>query len=92
MSLKSKDKDLKWKVDVPAMFKEVLSANNSMWIMKHPFLITDQILREGAKRAIELKDEQIISIFARLGMYEGLNDSKHPDHKRLQEIANKVFK
>lgn len=85
------DKVLHWRADVPALFAEILTANNSMWIMKQPLIIVDSILREGAKRALELQDEKMISIFARLSMYDGCNDSKHPDHEKLQKLANKAF-
>lgn len=88
---KSTQKILKWKVDLPSLFAEILGANNSMWIMKSPLKITDSILREGAAHALKLQDEKMISIFARLGMYEGCNDSTHPDHKKLTELSNKDY-
>ena len=86
------DKTLHWKANVPALFAEILTANQSMWIMKQPLIIVDNILREGANRALELQDEEMISIFARLSMYEGCADAKHPDHQRLEELANKKYK
>lgn len=85
------DKKLKWKADVPSLFAEIIAANNSMWIFKNPFIIVDNILREGAAHAMKINDEKMVSIFARLGMYEGCNNSKHPDHKKLMKLSNKDF-
>lgn len=82
---------LNWKASVPTLFAEILGSNDNMWIMKQPLIIVDGILREGANRAMELKDEKMVSIFARLGMYEGCTDTTHPDHNRLMELTNKRF-
>jgi len=89
--MKEKPEILQWKADVPALFAEIVSANNEMWIMKQPLIIVDNILRQGAIHALKLGDEKMSSIFARLGMYEGCNKRNHPDYERLHELANKKF-
>ena len=85
-----KDKKIYWKADTPALFKEILNNNESMWIMRQPLIIVDSIMREAAHRAMELQDEKLIAIMARLGMYEACNPS-HPDHKKILKIINKHF-
>lgn len=87
-----KDSLLHWKADVPALFSEIIGSNPTMWIVRQPLIIVTSILKEGANHALTIQDEKMISIFARLGMYEGLSDTRHPDHKRLKRLANKKFK
>ena len=87
-----KEDILHWRADVPNLFAEILSANDNMWIMKQPLIIIDNILREGAAHALILQDEKMIAIFARLGMYEGCSDTRHPDNKKLSELSHKKFK
>lgn len=89
--MENKDEILHWKAAVPELFAEILSSNNSMWILRHPLIIVDNILQEGAIHALKLGDEKMISIFARLGMYEGCSDTNHPDHKKLMELSNKKY-
>ncbi|MES2382437.1 MAG: hypothetical protein V4538_15425 [Bacteroidota bacterium] len=81
---------LHWKVDTTGLFAEILN-NPGTAILRQPLIITDSIIKEGAAHAIKLGDEQMISIFARLGMYEGCNNKKHPDYKKLTKLTNKVY-
>lgn len=89
--MKKQIQELKWKADLPALFAEIISSNNTMWIVKQPLIIVDNILREGATHALKIQDEQMIAIFARLGMYEGCSNTTHPDHKKLMELTSKDF-
>lgn len=88
--MKKNTNTLSWKCDTPALFAEILGANDNMWVMRQPLIILDSIMREAARRAIELQDEKMIAIMARMGMYEACKPT-HPEHAKISSIIDKHF-
>ena len=84
-------KQLSFKVDVIALFTEIINNNSSLWAAAMPLKITSAIMLEAAQYAIKLQDEKMIAYMARLGLYEGCSDAKHPDHKKLTNLIKKHF-
>jgi len=62
-------KAVKWKVQLPKLFDEILS-NPEMAVMKQPLAITMMLLRDVARRAIELDDPALHALMLRLALYE----------------------
>lgn len=68
MSVESKPLD--WKVNTPALLKEILNSNEGMAILAAPLQIFANILAEVAQRASELGDNRLNLLMARLALYE----------------------
>lgn len=79
-----------WKADTKSLFEEILECGGpGVRFLNSPLKIIYGIMQEGAQRAIELQDEKMISIFARLGVYEAATDTKHHDHKKICKLIEK---
>jgi len=87
---KNKETILHWKADTKALFEEIISCGGSMWIMQQPLKILHSIMLEAAHHAMEIQDEKMIAIMARLGLYEACNP-KHKDHKKILSLINKFY-
>ena len=61
-----------WKINVFGLLEEILG-NPTCFIMAKPFNILISILRELAKRAIELDDKELNKLMLRLSLYEIAN-------------------
>jgi hypothetical protein len=61
---------MKWRVDTPALLKEMVDGNPSGGILVQPVNIFRQILTSLAERAIELDDPALNVLMLRLALYE----------------------
>ncbi len=78
----SSDDSLKWKVDTPALLREITDCgfDRRMGIYKVPLNIFQQILAEVAERAIELDDKKLNKLMIRLSLYDNTNRSEMMDY------------
>lgn len=60
----------KWRVDTPALIKEMVECNPSAWILGKPGTIFVRILGSLAERAIKLDDPELNILMLRLGLYD----------------------
>lgn len=70
---------LKWRVHTAELFKEIIDSNPTAVIIRRPLEILDTILREVAKRAIELDDPELNKLMIRLTLYS-IADPTSPDY------------
>lgn len=85
---------MKWRSNVKGLFEEMLeNGGPSMRVMDKPLRITYAILQEAATRAMKLQDEELISIFCRLAMYEESDlYSKQYDRTTTEKLIRKFSK
>jgi hypothetical protein len=78
----SSDDSLKWKVDTPALLREITDCglDRRMGIYKIPLNIFQQILAEVAERAIELDDKKLNKLMIRLSLYDNTNRAEMMDY------------
>lgn len=81
-------KNLKWRVNTPALLNEVLE-NASCSILSKPLAILGHILGEVGARAAELNDPQLNALMMRLAIYE-VSDPYSPNYD--EKIVRKCLK
>ena len=63
-------KNLRWKVDTPALFKETLNNNQSTWILKIPYLTLSNLLGQVVQRCSHLNDPILNQLMCDLNLYD----------------------
>lgn len=89
--VKSKYIGAYWKVHTPNLLGEIMH-NDSAWILKHPLRIFGSILEKIAHRTAEIKDPELMSLCARLTLFE-ISDphSKEYNAEINSQIINKTY-
>jgi len=81
---------LKYKSNVKGMFREIVEANQQMWIMKLPLQLTYEILTELAVECSEIDNPKLNAFMMRLGLYDVSDvESENFDLKFMNEYIDK---
>ena len=80
------DAGIAWRVHTANLLAEITN-NPTAWVLRSPLLIFDDLLRQVAKRAIEINDPELNKLMLRLTLYS-VADPTSPDYdpKLVKEI------
>jgi hypothetical protein len=83
-----KPNQLQWRVNVPALYKELIENVPQAACMRQPFQILMSIMAEVGERAAELNDDQLNALMCRLSIYS-ISDPYSPDSDK--ELTIKII-